>query len=244
MRFKLLLRRLTVSAPRMSVRSALPWPLRWVVLAVMAGFCAAIALWAFETGREWAGLDGGAKVQLVQAQAELLAAQENLRALQVERDEARRVANTADTLMTAEKAAQARLQEVNQRLQADNQRLKSDLGLFEKWLQAGGPQSGQVTIRGLRAQLAARGRLEWQVLVVQSEASTGVFKGQLEMRFQGQLNGRPWSYTDKRASKSLSFERYGRVDGVYTVPARVRVSSVTARVLDGDKVLSEHTARL
>ena len=34
---RLLLRRLTVSAPRMSVRSALPWPLRWIGAAVVLG---------------------------------------------------------------------------------------------------------------------------------------------------------------------------------------------------------------
>ena len=50
MRFRLLRRRLTVSAPRMAVRSALPWPFRWAMLAVVFGFCAAIALWAFEFG--------------------------------------------------------------------------------------------------------------------------------------------------------------------------------------------------
>ena len=32
----------------MIVRSHLPWPLRWVVLAVAFGFSAALALWAFE----------------------------------------------------------------------------------------------------------------------------------------------------------------------------------------------------
>ena len=47
MRWKLLRRRLSVSAPRMIVRSRLPWPLRWAVAAVVLGFSAAIALWAF-----------------------------------------------------------------------------------------------------------------------------------------------------------------------------------------------------
>jgi len=47
MRWKLWRRRLSVSAPRMIVRSHLPWPLRWAVAAVVLGFSAAIALWAF-----------------------------------------------------------------------------------------------------------------------------------------------------------------------------------------------------
>jgi hypothetical protein len=58
MRFRLL-RRLTVSAPRMAVRSALPWPFRWACWPGRSGFCAAIALWAFEFGKDIAGLDHG-----------------------------------------------------------------------------------------------------------------------------------------------------------------------------------------
>ena len=47
MRFRLLRRRLTISAPRVAVRSALPWPLRWLVLALVMGLSGAAALWAF-----------------------------------------------------------------------------------------------------------------------------------------------------------------------------------------------------
>ena len=55
MRFRLLRRRLTISAPRMAVRSALPWPFRWALLAIVLGFCSAIGLWAFEFGKDIAG---------------------------------------------------------------------------------------------------------------------------------------------------------------------------------------------
>lgn len=244
MRLKLLLRQLTVSAPRMAVRSALPWPLRWVAVALVAGFCAAIALWAFEAGRELAGIDVSVKTALAQTQAERAQLQQRVMALQAERDEARRVANTAETLMTTEKTAQARLAEINQQLQQDNQRLRDDLGFFQTWLQATGKQAAAVSIRGLRAQTRQNGKLEWQVLVVQSNASNSLFTGRLELQFNGQNNGKPWSVVDAASARPLSFERFGRAEGVYAVPARVRINSVTARVLDGQKVVSEHTARL
>ena len=57
MRWKLWRRRLTISAPRMAIRSAIPWPLRWLLGAVVLGLSAAVALWTFEKGREFAGLD-------------------------------------------------------------------------------------------------------------------------------------------------------------------------------------------
>ena len=71
MRIRLLRRRLTVSAPRMAVRSALPWPLRWFLLALMLGFSAALALWAFEFGRSIAGLDAGSREELKHLRAEV-----------------------------------------------------------------------------------------------------------------------------------------------------------------------------
>ena len=64
MKFRLFRRRLTISSPRMAVRSALPWPLRWIAGALMLGFSASIALWAFEFGKGIAGLDTNAKQEL------------------------------------------------------------------------------------------------------------------------------------------------------------------------------------
>jgi hypothetical protein len=59
MRWKALRRRYSINAPRMIVRSHLPWPLRWAVLALALGFSAALALWAFEFGKSIAALDQG-----------------------------------------------------------------------------------------------------------------------------------------------------------------------------------------
>ena len=98
MRWKLLRRRL--SPPRVTVRRHLPWPLRWLSAALMLGFSAAIALWAFETGKDLAGLDRSAK-------AELARLREEQSLLREERDKAQAVANTAESLLKTEKAADA-----------------------------------------------------------------------------------------------------------------------------------------
>ncbi|HMR70076.1 MAG TPA: hypothetical protein PKA84_07555, partial [Rubrivivax sp.] len=66
MRWKLIRRRLSISAPRMIVRSHLPWPLRWMVLALALGFSAALAMWAFEAGKRIAGLDAGRQREVLQ----------------------------------------------------------------------------------------------------------------------------------------------------------------------------------
>lgn len=71
MRLKLPGRRLSISAPRMIVRSHLPWPLRWAVVALMFGFSAALAMWAFEFGKGITGLDRDATEELQRLRIEV-----------------------------------------------------------------------------------------------------------------------------------------------------------------------------
>ena len=132
MRLRLLRRRLTISAPRMAVRSALPWPFRWVMLALVFGFCAAIALWAFEFGKDIAGLDGGSKEEVLKLHAELDRLHTELAKVTDERNKAQSIANTAGTLLTTEKAAQSSLATQNQKMLAENRSLRDDLGVLEK----------------------------------------------------------------------------------------------------------------
>src|SRR5659263_243137 len=138
MRLRLLIRRLTVSSPRMAVRSAMPWPLRWLTLAVVLGFCAALGLWAFEFGKDIAGLDRGTKEELQQAQTALATVQTELVTIKGARDRAQSVANTVDTLLTTEKVAQETLLAQNKQLEAENRSLRDDLGFFEKLIPASG----------------------------------------------------------------------------------------------------------
>ena len=53
--------------PPVTVRSRLPWPIRWLVLALMMGGSAAVAVWTYEYVREIAGLgrDAGTELRLL-----------------------------------------------------------------------------------------------------------------------------------------------------------------------------------
>jgi type II secretory pathway pseudopilin PulG len=145
MRWKLLLRRLSVSAPRMSVRSHLPWPLRWAVAALVFGFSAAIALWAFEFGKDIAGLDRNSK-------EELATLRKDLEQLRSDHARARQVADTSESLLKTERAAQERLALQLRQLEAEKLALQEDLGFFERLL----PTSGDgLQLRGLQAEAKA-----------------------------------------------------------------------------------------
>ena len=242
MRLRLLMRRLTVSAPRMAVRSALPWPFRWAMLALVAGFCGAIALWAFEFGKDIAGLDMDLKAQLQQARQanEVLHAQINT--LTGERDKAQTVANTADTLLTAGKVAQEKLTELSRQLEGENQRLRNDLGFFEQLIPSSG--TAGLSIRGLQAEMQKSGELKWQVLVIQAAKNPVDFKGQLELTFTGLESGKPWSSVLPSGKQNILVKQYGRLEGFYAVPAHVLVKEVTAKVLEGQTVRATQVLKL
>ena len=242
MRFRLLRRRLTISAPRMAVRSALPWPFRWAMLAIVLGFCAAIGLWAFEFGKDIAGLEKGSREEVQRLRTELTHAQTELAAAKSARDQAQSVSNTAGTLVTAEKASQERVLAQVKQLEMENRTLRDDLGFFEKLIPAAGGEG--MAIRGLQADLQNGSQLKWQVLVIQSGKNPAEFNGRLEVSFTGVLNGKPWVVTLPSESSTIKVRQYGRMEGVFDVPAQVAVKGMSAKVMDGAVVKATQSIKL
>lgn len=222
MRWKLLRRRLSVSAPRMIVRSHLPWPLRWAVFALALGFSAALALWAFEFGKDIAGLDRGDKEELARLRAELTV-------LRTDHAQVRLVADTADSLLKTERAAQERLTQQVRQLEAEKQSLQADLGFFERLL----PSAGEgLQVRGLQAEAKAPGQLKYQLLVVQSGKDKPDFKGRYDLTLSGQLEGKPWSQQLASGPQALLIRQVTRVEGMIDHPAAAVIKSVQVRVMD------------
>lgn len=235
MKFRLFRRRLTISSPRMAIRSALPWPLRWAMGAVMLGFSAAIALWTFELGVSIAGLDRDAKLELTKLREEVAA-------LRAERDKSQSIANISGSLLTAEKAAQEKMMVQIKQLEADNRVLRDDLGFFEKLLPAGGVET--VAIRGLQAETLSPMQLKWQVLVIQPVKDAPVFNGKLELTLGGTLAGKPWTAVLPAGVQALQFKQYRRIEGVLDLPPLAVVKTVTAKVIEGTAVRSVQTLKL
>jgi hypothetical protein len=242
MRFRLLRRRLSISAPRMAVRSALPWPFRWAMLAIVFGFCAAIGLWAFEFGRDIAGLDGGAKAELERARIELVTLRAELSTAVMAREKAQTVADTAGTLMTTEKAATAGLLAHNRQLDAENRKLKDDLGFFEKLIPSTGGEG--IAVRGLQAEVLNGSQVKWQVVVMQSQKNAPEFNGRLEVSFVGTSHGKPWVGVLPGGAQDLKFRQYGRTEGLFDLPAQTTVKTVSVKVVEGSSVKASQSIKV
>jgi hypothetical protein len=243
MRFRLLRRRLTISAPRMAVRSALPWPFRWAVMALVFGFCAAIGLWAFEFGKDIAGIDGESAEQVAQLRVELSRLQQRLASLQEERDKAVSVSDASLTQLTTERAAQDSLAALNKKLESENQTLRADLGFFEKLIPTVG--GAGLAIRGLQAEVVSNGRqLKWQVLVIQPLKDAPEFNGRLELSFTGQQGGKPWTASLVEGSQTLKLRQYARSEGLFDLPPQTQIKGVSAKVLDGSAIKASASIKL
>lgn len=226
MRWRLIRRRLSISSPRMAVRSHLPWPLRWAVIAVMLGFSGALALWAFEFGRGLAGLNPGSR----DATQRLATVQQQLDEVRRDRDQARSIANSADSLLKAERVTQQRLAEQVRALEAESLALKADLGFFERLLPAGGDG---LSVRGLQVESVGAGQWRYQLLVMQQGVrGQADFRGQVEIQLSGLKDGRPWSDVAPAVKQALQFKQYRRMEGVLTPPAGVVLKQLQVRVLD------------
>lgn len=235
MKFRLFRRRLTISSPRMAIRSAMPWPLRWALAAVVLGFSGAITLWTFGVGLSIAGLDKEVTQELSQLRDEV-------ETLKSERDKSQSVVNISDSMMTAEKAAQQTMAARIKQLEADNRALRDDLGFFEKLMPAGGAESA--AIRGLQAETLSEMQVKWQVLVIQPVKNAPEFKGRLELTFNGTLNGKPWATGLPGGAPALQFKQYRRLEGVLDLPPMAVVKTVTAKLLEGTVVRSVQTVKL
>ena len=219
----------------MAVRSALPWPVRWIMGALMLGFSAAIALWAFEFGKDIAGLDTNVQDELKKLRAEVTE-------LRSDRDKSQTVANTSGSLLTAEKAAQEKMAIRIKQLESNNRLMRDDLGFFEKLLPAGGADGP--TIRSLQAELVSATQLKWQVLVIQSIKNAPDFNGKLDLIINGTLAGKPWMVSLPGGVQVLQFRQYRRIEGVLDLPPQAVVKTVTVKVVEGTVTRSVQTFKL
>lgn len=206
----------------MIVRRHLPWPLRWALAAVVLGFSAAIALWAFEFGKDIAGLERGAKDELSRLRVEV-------QQLREDGARAQSIANTAESLLKTERAAQEKLGQQLRQLEADKMALQADLGFFERLLPA---QGEGLQLRGLQVEAKAPGQLRYQLLVMQTGKGASEFTGRYEITLAGLREGKPWSQPQPGGPRLLYVKQYLRVEGMIDHPPDAVIKTVQVRVLD------------
>jgi hypothetical protein len=241
MRWKLWLRNMSVSAPRVRVRSSLPWPLRALLGFLAAALAAAAGVAIYEYGRDFAGPD---RRQLA-AQVEQLSAQ--LRDITAERDRGTALANSYEGELKVERAAQDQLLQQVRTLEDETTRLKEDLAFFDSLLPAGKADKG-IVIRSFRLQPEdGSPRMRFRLLIQQSGKTDHDFAGSVRMEVKYSTRSGSLVYEipevdappDRVKAFELSFRHYQRLEGTFTLPEGAVAHSVLVRVLAGGETQTQ-----
>lgn len=238
---KLWWQRWSISAPRMTIKNHLPWPLRVIVIAVVLGLSAAIAMWAYDLGRSFTGFNKGASAP------QLVEIQEQIKQISAERDRFQTTVNAAESQLNIERSLQAQLTRQIKTLESENSKLKDDLSFFESLLPTNTGAQG-ITIRRFKADMAEPGQLRYRLLLMQGGKLVSDFIGNYQLVVTLVQEGKSAIMTlpkpDAADKFRLSFRHYQRIEGVLALPEGATVKSVQIKVLEKGTMRAQQSTDL
>jgi hypothetical protein len=241
MKWKLWVSNLSVSGPRVAVRTQLPWPLR-ALLALIALSLAFAAGFAVSEVARGLGRTGSAEQG-----AELDRLRSQLAQALTDRDRETAAAVNWESRLKVEHSAQEQVRVQVKMLEDENARLKGDLAFFESLLPMPVDAKG-VVIRSFRVQADAEpDSLRYRLLVQQSGRPERDFVGEVTLTINLQDGGRPAVVqlpdpaVPGAGPAPLSFRHYQRLEGNFPVPAGAKVRSVLVRIRSDGETRAQQT---
>lgn len=237
LRLKRFRRRFGISAPRVVVRSHVPW--QWMALpAVLLGLLLGTAGWLMAQRNEAGQL--GEEVDRLRQQ--VLAQHEELVML-------RSAAGTGKNAVSIERAAQQHLLGRIQSLESENAGLKEDIRLFERLIPVAG-EGASVRVENFRVSREASARYRYRLLVAfQPDKQYPEFKGRLEVVISYASAGKAAQFVlpgkqEAAGEYQLLVRHFLRREGVFELPAGAVLRGVEARIMQGDVLKFRQLAQL
>ncbi len=240
-----MLRRMSISAPTLSIGTKTSWWVRLAFVFVGLAFAAAAGVWLYEQGSTFAGFNK----HTVQKELTRLKAENT--ALLEDRERLTKSSIASESGLIIEKATTKQIALQSKALEAENAKLKEDLRFFESLLPATGGADA-ISVRNLRGQLdLANNQLIVRLLVMQGGKQVNHFIGHMQVTATGIVDGKPtnWTYPATGATQSaeskLSFDRYQRVELTLPLSAvavkTASLKNIQVRVLQGSTVKAQAT---
>jgi len=238
--------RFGIAAPRVAVRTHLPWRWRLLALAVVVVGASMLAGGIYETGRRIAGFDRS------ESQSEIDRLRERASTLGVEVERLRGIANAAENSQKIDRTAIDGLTRQVKALEEENTRLRENLAVFESLATSNG-STESLSITRLRVEpMGEPGRYRYRMLASwRGSEAKREFKGYLSFHVtmrQGSgrsaviiLPGEKERNADKFA---VSFKNFSSLEGSLDLPADAKVERVEARLLQGGLVKASQSIPL
>jgi len=233
-RLSKLRQRFGIAAPKVSVRTHVPWYLRWLGLAVALVFSVALAAWTWDAGRRFAGFDRS------EVEQDLAAAHAEAAKLREELERLRALANAADSKVAIERTAQQKLAQQIRSLEQENGRVREELALFESMLSSETAIAAPLSILRFKVEPdLLPGEFRYRLLLLASGPRRArEFQGRLELAVGLTEDGRsaiimvPGQAESEGPAFRLAFKHFQRIDGSFRVSPKARVGSVQVRVYE------------
>jgi len=224
--------RFGISAPRLTVRTHVPWHWRVGSVIVITAASLALAGWIYDAGRSIAGFKNSAmdrlKVRVEDQELEL--------------KQLRSAATASAAGLQIEQAAQAQLKKHAAELEEENIRLKEELAVFENMAQGRGAE-GSLAISRLRVDPEGDSGYSYTMLVTRQQSKKdGEFRGQLQFLLniqqagQGAMITLPAAGDPEAARYQVAFRNFHRLAGRFRIPEGAQLISVEARLVQDGNV--------
>lgn len=225
--------RLGIAAPRVSVRTHVPWyvPLLRMVLMLVAA--AALVAWAFDLGRQ---IEGRPDEVIAELRARLATEQAELA-------QARKLVAASESALNMERGMQASLAARVAELERLNASQAEELAVFEGLGGAVGV-TGAVRISRPVLEPDAEGGFRYRMLLVkQGGKSERGFSGAYQLVLHLEQAGRGVTITlperrEEAVRYALSFRHFVRVEGRFSLPPQARLKAVDIRVIQEGRVVA------
>lgn len=228
--------RFGISAPRVTIRTHLPWHWRVLSVVVLLSVTLALALWVYDAGRRFAGFDRSETEQELDTL--------HARTAEFERElvRLRSLVNVSESKLQIELTTQQQLTRQVKALENENAQLKEDLSVFENLALAQG-QEGSLSINRLRVEPESGGianLYRYHMLVaMQGGKKDFEFKGNLQLMLNLQQENKSVMMilpnpTDQNFQQySVNFKHFRRLDGTFRIPPGARIKSLEVRLIQG-----------
>jgi hypothetical protein len=239
----------SIDAPRMTVRSRLPWPWRAALGIVLIAVVGGMWWWGFDFGQFF----GGVNRREVEARMAALEAGN----VELRKENARLKSRTLqqETELAMASGKEATLSRQALELSAENAQIKEEVAFLQQLVADSNKQAG-LSIQRLTVDRESDSAWRYQVLVVRGGSPREEFKGNVAMQLtlqpavQGSPAPRPMLLTlpdDQPGSAAvlrLQFKYYQRLEGTIAVPAGAAIRSVTVRAYEAGQTAPRATRSL
>jgi hypothetical protein len=226
-----------ISAPRMAVRTHLPWWGRGAIVLTLIAIIAGMWWWGFDFGQIFGGFNRK------EIESRLVTLEAEAKKLRSEAFELRTRNSSLESELAMTRGSQETQQKQSVELSGENAQLKEELAFLQKLVSDSSKQTG-LQLQRLTVEPDGDEMWHYSLLIVRGGSPKDEFVGNVVLQatlapipgappgIHGSVLVLPEDQPESKPALMLKFKYYQRVEGRFRVPAGTRVTAVTARAFE------------